>query len=87
MKIPEQVETENYAGHYIICDPDGVSSRYKQCNVELQQSGGHCSILLRDLSGVLFCVIDCVERSNSRKEPEGALHWDQSIPDDKTRHC
>lgn len=86
MILANQVEVENYTGAYSI---DGIPGRgsWQPCYVEIQRAGDRCCVLLRDTNGMLFGKITGVERSNSRKEPEGALHWDQSIPDDKTRHC
>lgn len=85
--LANQVEVENYYGACSIAGKRGVSDRWSPCGIEVQRSGDRLLILLRDASSVIFGKIDGVDRSSFREEPEGALHWDRSIPDDKTRHC
>ena len=84
MILANQVEVENYTGGYSI---DGIPGRgsWKPCSWEIQRVGDCCCVLLRDTNGILFGKITGVARSNLREEPEGGLHWDQSIPDDKAR--
>lgn len=85
--LNSQVEVENYTGACDISGESGVGSLLVSCDIEVQRSGDRCLILLRDASGVIFGKIAGVALGDFREEPEGALHWDRSIPDDKTRHC
>lgn len=85
MIMGEQVETERYTGHCLISNVPNGGTWMKQCDVEINRSGKGCWILIRDTDGHPLGVIGGVERSNLREEPEGGLHWDRSIPDDKTR--
>lgn len=83
--LAAQVEVEDYIGACDISGEPGAGGLLVSCGIEVQRSGDRCLILLRDASGVIFGKITGVERSNLRDEPEGVLHWDRSIPDDKAR--